>query len=151
MPRQHFSPLIGIDFGMWIGWTLAPVIAARSSSPTPYGVAFLHQRHPGSFPRCADCCPTPGDASANDLDVGIDFVFFFIIHSVWPGWCSSLPLKEIVPVGHICSSITSSNEVRLLEVWFLVLHLCIHRNLRNSQDKQKSQKEGYTSNQKEHS
>jgi hypothetical protein len=95
---------------MWIGWTLAPVIAARPSGAASNSVAFLHQRHPDAFSGGADCCPTSGYASANDQDVGIDFVLFLIVYSIRPGRCRALPLKEIVPVSHLIPRLRGHNK-----------------------------------------
>src|SRR5512139_2412852 len=55
VPGQHSRPLIGIDFGMRVARTLAPMIAARPSGAASNGVAFLHQRHPDSLSGGADC------------------------------------------------------------------------------------------------
>jgi hypothetical protein len=95
---------------MWIGWALTPVIAARPSGAASNGVAFLYQRHPDAFSGGTDCGPASGYASANDQDIRIDFVLFLIIDCVWPGWRRALPLKEIVPVGHLVPPLRGHNR-----------------------------------------
>ena len=76
------------------------MIATRPAGAASDCIALFHQRDTDSFPGRADCGPASRYASANDQDIGVNFMLFFVIYDVRPGWRNALFKIIIVPFGH---------------------------------------------------
>ena len=85
MLNKALGPVIGVNLGMGIGRRDTPVVAAGASRTAPDGIRLFHQRHFNPGPGGADSGPAPGDASADNQDIGFDFLFLIIAYGVGPG------------------------------------------------------------------
>ena len=84
------------------------MIAARTSGAASDRVALFHQRYANSFSGRAYCSPATGNASANDEDIGINLMLFFVIYGVGPGRRNALFKIIIVPFGHEASPVNKA-------------------------------------------
>jgi hypothetical protein len=93
------------------------VVAAGASLAAPDCVCLFHQRHfkPGSGG--ADSRPAPGDAPADNQDIGFDFLFLVIAYGVGPRGRLTVLFQQIIPSGHY---LLSFYKFELILIQYLV-------------------------------